>query len=322
MVARTSRFKDLNPQPRTPGTTFSSKEPQKTTLDNSENIMEEDTPLLATSSSIPTRPTMATTEFRSYLKPNKPMRYYGKKDHTIVEGWIAQVNSFFVFADARAPYVYHYLNTLFGGEAAIWFRYHFPESVADTLQWETVRDALRGFFIPPNKDRRLQDEWARLHQISTVAEYISRFCNLVMQLPKQEQPMLVDKFIRGLKPKTRIELELKDPQTLDEAFRLADRYDAIVYRKVFNNEISNFSKPSTRIEYEDGGEPMQLDVLHVNKNIKRKHQGTKLRENKSLQKLSDEDRIHLRSIGACFKCRKTGHMARECLEQSKNSPRQ
>jgi hypothetical protein len=67
---------------------------------------------------------------------------------------------------------------------------------------------------------------------------------------------------------------------------------------------------------------MQLDALHVNKNIKRKHQGTKLRENTSLQKLSDEDRIHLRRIGACFKCHKTGHMARECSEQAKNSPRQ
>jgi hypothetical protein len=161
---------------------------------------------------------MATTEFKSHLKPNKPMRYYGKKDNNIVEGWIASVNSFFAFTDARAPYVYHYLNTIFGGEAAIWFRYHFPESVADTLQWATVRDSLRSFFIPPNKDRRLQDEWARLHQMSTVAEYISRFCNLVMQLPKQEQPMLVDKFIRGLKPKTRIESNLRTFKTSMKLF--------------------------------------------------------------------------------------------------------
>lgn len=223
--------------------------------------------------------------------------------------------------NASAPHIYHYLNTIFGGEAAIWFRYHFPEAVAETLQWATVRDSLRNFFTPPNKDRRLQDEWARLHQIGTVAEYISRFCNLVMQLPKQEQSMLVDKFIRGLKPKTRIELELKDPQNLDEAFRLADRYDAIVYRRVFNNEISNFSKPSS-IEYEDGGEPMQLDALHIKKNLKGKHQGTKLRDNTRLQKLSDEERIHLRKLEACFKCRKTGHMARECSEQAKNFPRQ
>ena len=158
-------------------------------------------------------------------------------------------------------------------------------------------------------------------KMGTVAEYISRFCNLVMQLSEQSSLMLVDKFIRDLKPKTRIELELKDPKNLDEAFRLADRYDAIVYRKMFSTEMDNYSKPTT-IEYEAGGEPMQLDALHLNKNTKGKHQGTKLRENTRLQKLSDEERTHLRRLGACFRCRKTGHMARECTEPAKNNSRQ
>jgi hypothetical protein len=289
--------------------------------DTAHDIMEEDQPLPPTPTSVQPQQTSAPRQITSHLKPNKPMRYYGKKDHNIVEAWIASVNSFFALTNASAPHIYHYLNTIFGGEAAIWFRYHFPDTVADTLQWATVRDSLRNFFTPPNKDRRLQDEWARLHQTESVAEYISRFCNLVMQLPEQSPLMLVDKFIRGLKPKTRIELELKDPKNLDEAFRLADRYDAIVYRKMFSTEMHNYSKP-TAIEYEAGGEPMQLDALHLNKNTKGKHQGTKLRENTRLQKLSDEERTHLRRLGACFKCRKTGHMARECSEPAKNFPRQ
>jgi hypothetical protein len=32
-----------------------------------------------------------------------------------------------------------------------------------------------------------------------------------------------------LKPKTRIEVELRDSQSTDEAYRLADRFDRIVY---------------------------------------------------------------------------------------------
>ena len=146
----------------------------------------------------------------------------------------------------------------------IWYRYHFPESVADSLTWGEVCKSLRTFFTPPNKDRRLQDEWARIQQTSTVAEYISRFCTLVMQLPKQDQTFLVDKFICGLKPKTRIELELKDPRDLDEAFRLADRYNAIVYSTSVNTDRNNyFGKPSSEPQYEGGGEPMQLDALRI-----------------------------------------------------------
>ena len=50
-----------------------------------------------------------------------------------------------------------------------------------------------------------------------------------MQLGEVEEERSVDKFIRGLKSKTRTELELRDPQTLEEAGRIADRFDIIVY---------------------------------------------------------------------------------------------
>ena len=40
---------------------------------------------------------------------------------------------------------------IFAGEAEIWFRYHFPEEVADTLTWGTVRESLRAFFTPPKQ---------------------------------------------------------------------------------------------------------------------------------------------------------------------------
>ena len=106
--------------------------------DTAHDIMKEDDQLLPTPPSVQLQqtpvPTSAPKEITSHLKPNKPLRYYGKKDHNIVEAWIASVNSFFALINASAFYIYHYLNTIFGGEAAIWFRYHFPDTAADTLQ--------------------------------------------------------------------------------------------------------------------------------------------------------------------------------------------
>src|SRR5947207_10012166 len=51
---------------------------------------------------------------------------------------------------------------------------------------------------------------------------------------------------------------------------------------------------------DDTPDPIQVDVLK-----------SRTRSSK-LDKLTDEERTHLCSINACFKCRKTGHMAREC----------
>ena len=237
----------------------------------------------------------------THLKTTRPTRYSGVKDYTTIENWIASVNSYFALTDAKAPHVYHYLNINFTDEAAIWFRYHYREDQATTFTWEEVRTALRNFFIPPNKDRRLHDEWAQLRQIITVAEYVGCFYKLGMQLPSMEPAHLLDKFLRGLKPKTRMELELKDPQILAEAIRLADRFNSIVYRKTVSLTPSTFSH-SHSDEYESGGEPMQIDSMRVK---------SKTPQNPTLKKLAAEERTHLRNIGACFRCRKTGHLSRE-----------
>jgi hypothetical protein len=256
--------------------------------------------------------TLQTNSRTPFLKPNKPSKFTGKRDHAAIENWIASVNSYFALTDARTPFVFHYLNTIFGGEAAIWFRYHFKEDRADNLTWEEVRTALRNYFIPPNKDRRLQDQWAALRQTSTVEQYISQFCELVMQLPSMDQKLLLDKFMRGLKPKTKIELELKDPQDLEQAFRLADRFDTLVYRRNWNYTEGN----TNTTEYDDNrGEPMQIDAIRTHP-WKKKSAST---QSKSFPKLTDAERTHLKSIGACYKCRQVGHMARECSSQAGKS---
>lgn len=248
----------------------------------------------------------------THLKPARPTRYSGVKDYTTIENWIASVNSYFALTSAKPPHVYHYLNTNFADDAAIWFRYHYREDQAETLTWEEVRTALRNFFTPPNKDRRLHDEWAQLRQITTVAEYVGRFYKLGMQLPPMEPTHLLDKFLRGLKPKTRMELELKDPQTLAEAIRLADRFDSIVYRKTVPLAPSTPSHSYSN-EYESGGEPMQIDAMRTKPKTPPTPRTT------TLKKLTAEERTHLRNLGACFRCRRTGHLARECPSKANPS---
>ena len=244
--------------------------------------------------------TISLSPAGQHLKPTRPTRYSGIKDYTTIENWIASVNSYFALTGAKPPHVYHWLNTNFTDEAAIWFRYHYLEDQASTLTWEEVRTALRNFFTPPNKDRRLHDEWAQLRQITTVADYVGRFYKLGMQLTPMEPTHLLDKFLRGLKPKTRMELELKDPQNLAEAIRLADRFDSIVYRKTVPLTPSTPSHSYSN-EYESGGEPMHIDAMR-----------TKTPSTPTLKKLTEEERTHLRNLGACFRCRKTGHISREC----------
>lgn len=233
------------------------------------------------------------------LKPKQPEKYNGKRDFQVIDNWITSVDSYFALTHAEAPDIYHYLNTILTGEAAAWFRFIYRNIDPSTITWQAIRTSIKAYFVPPNYTRRLRDEWAYLRQTTTVSDYYARLTQLAMQLGEVDEERLVDKFIRGLKPKTRTEVELRDPQTLEQASRIADRFDTIVYQRASFVPLQSSHQEDTR------GEPMQLDTLLLAP-FKTKTQPSKLK------KLTNDDRAHLRNTHACFKCRKQGHIAREC----------
>lgn len=126
----------------------------------------------------------------------------------------------------QAPFV----SKLLRDEALLWCRSSYENwDPAAPLTWEILRAATRDYFVPPNEDRCLQDKWANLKQHGMVFEYVSILSALAMQITGLSQIRIFEKFIRGLKPKNRIDVELQEPKTPDEGYRLADRFDLIVY---------------------------------------------------------------------------------------------
>ena len=163
-------------------------------------------------------------------RPRQPDKYHGQRDFLLLDNWMFSVDQYFILTDMPVHKQGPFVSTLLRDEALLWYRSSYEKWDPKTpLTWEIIRTAMREYFAPPNEDRRLQDEWANLRQHGTVFEYVSVLTALAMRIPGLSQTQILDKFIRGLKPKTRIEVELRDPKTPDEAYRLADRFDRIVY---------------------------------------------------------------------------------------------
>ena len=165
------------------------------------------------------------------LKPKQPKKYNGKWDFQVIDNWIISVDSYFALTRAEPLDIYHYLNTVLSGEAATWFRFIYRNVDPNAVTWEVVKTSTKAYFVSLNHPRRLRDEWAYIRQTTTVSDYYPHLTQLAMQLGEVDEECLVDKFIRGFKPKTRMEVELQDPQTLEEASRIADRFDTIVYHR-------------------------------------------------------------------------------------------
>ena len=242
------------------------------------------------------------------------------------------MDSYFAITDAQPPLIYHYLNTIFTDEAATWFHYNFNKTDPSNVTWAAVKTPLLEYFVQPNHLRRLRDQWADARQTGTVTEFHTYLARIAMQLANINEDEFLHKFIRGLKSNTRTELEFRDPKTITDAVKWADTFDSRdsrYYQKKNNQHYYGSFSPSSTYQHDNRGEPMQIDLLRTNsdKTLTPIRIDTfKTKSQLSLGKLSDKERIHLRTIGACFKCRKQGHMACECpsktYNNSKNMKRQ
>jgi len=240
-------------------------------------------------------------------RPRQPDKYHGQRDFLLLGNWIFSVDQYFILTDMPAHKQGPFVSMLLRDEALLWYRSSYEKWDPKTpLTWEIISKAMREHFAPPNEDRRLQDEWANLRQYGTVFEYVSVLTALAMRIPGLTQTLILDKFIRGLKPKTRIEVELRDPKTPDEAYRLADRFDRIVYgvkSTSFLTQNYNRYSPTSNGMNADYGEPMHIDAL-------RPHRpgSNNFRQTRNFQQT--------RTQGLCFACNKPGHIAANCPHMS------
>ena len=127
-----------------------------------------------------------------------------------------------------------------------------------------------------------------------------------MRIPGLSQTQILDKFIRELKPKIRIEVELRDPKTPDKVYRLANRFDRIVYDARNNNFLTqNYNRyalttnANMNMNYD---ESMQIDILQPHQSESRNFQ--------RFQKFQQS-----RNQGFCFTCGKPEHIAANCLDR-------
>ncbi|CAI5950609.1 unnamed protein product [Closterium sp. NIES-65] len=117
-------------------------------------------------------------------------------------------------------------------------------------------------FEPVNSIERARDNLAELRQHRSVAEYINRFRELVLEIPDIPAAELMDKFKRGLKPKIRTEVELRGATTLDEMIRVAERFDTVNFTAYQRFQGRTGQHTTAGPTYRTNGpSPMELGVF-------------------------------------------------------------
>jgi len=220
------------------------------------------------------------------LKPNKPEAFDGKRDLLVVNGWIYQVEQYFSLVQFTGVNLddnirISFASSLMKGNAAKWW-YIQVQGGAQPNTWVEFTTALRNEFVPSDSMRRARDKLRALTQRTSVSAYLDEFQNIVIAIPGMTADEMIDRFVSGLKPQTRIEVLKANPQDFSTASKIALNVDNAIY-----NSFASGSWEGTSLQ----NSSVPMDIGNVNAGR---------RNSAELQRKKD------RENNACFVCHKKG----------------
>ena len=229
-------------------------------------------------------------------KPPKPDTFSATKTSANVDLWLFMMEEYMeatnMHGDERKIME---AATYLRGPALTWWRtikQGPPEQ--RIINWALWKESFRNTFKPINSAKVARDKLAALRQDTSVRLYATEFRNIALDIPSITDDEKLDKFLRGLKRKTREQVELKEPATFDEAVRLAERFDTLAWR------YGDSDTPTAMAANYTGPAPMQLGAISTAPPTETK------------TRLTPALREQLRKEGKCYYCREAGHVLADC----------
>jgi hypothetical protein len=222
-----------------------------------------------------------------------------------VENFVFDCEQYFVGMGIPAEKKVFYASGLLDGSVKSWWRFlcesYGPNRLPELYQWDVFRAHLLARFTAVNATRHVRDQLADFKQTSSVRAYAHKMQDLALQIPNMHDEELLDRFVRGLKPRTRQEVVMREPTSFEKAVQLADRYDSLFMPGFgFNRQPSGSTSVSYRRDpvlttpadaSSSGPVPMEIGA------VKRK-----------ISPLTPDKRARLLKTGGCFYCRQPGHV--------------
>ena len=160
-----------------------------------------------------------------------------------------------------------------------------------------------------NLVRRARDDLYALRQKDkeSVADFLHKFRHVCIRINDLSEAEKLDKFLRALNGNVRMQVELKEPSTFEEAARYADRADNVLTRvsgqgtggksSWFKGNGGGNAAGSRNVPQKASGGPEPMEIGNVQR-----------------KPLTSEEKQYLRNNNGCFYCRKTnaGHFLWNC----------
>jgi Retrotransposon gag protein len=267
-------------------------------------------------------------QLRSSVKASKPKTYDGLRGAD-PEVWLFQFNQYANINQLDENDRPKLAATYLEGNAATWWRnlaMHSHDRTGDGISWIDFQQGLISMFKPVNAKKIARDKLASLRQTNSVAKYNFDFTQLCLEINDIHESEKLDKYVRGLKEKIRVEVELAEPTTLAQAMSKAQRIDNITYQTYISQHgqhaSRNFNSYTDSNAMDLGGikEVNALSSRNGRANTKTYRPNEVQKSGKQFtpaQRLSQEEFKYCQANKLCLRCKEPGHVARYCTKPIK-----
>ncbi|KAF8917134.1 hypothetical protein BGZ58_005159 [Dissophora ornata] len=239
------------------------------------------------------------------LKPQKPPPYTGTIDAVAALNFIDGQEEYFEIVELVADKWVKYVVLSLHDDAKAWWR---DSGLTISASWKDFKTAFLEAFTPPDAANTARRELSKLRQNSlSIAEYTTKFRRQLRLIPTMDADSALFTYLQGLEPETGKEVKLRQPTNLTTAIHQATIVHSILHPfKPINPHSANLptKAPTPTLE------PMDIDNLNVFlANFKASAGGN---GRQPLSKLTVATREYNYRNGLCHRCRKPGHVARNC----------
>lgn len=177
-----------------------------------------------------------------------------------------------------------------------WMVYQSCEEGRTIDTWSALKEALVARFDVLNKEKIARDKLAKWRQIKDIVSFNEDFQKIILEIPGISTEEQIDRYTRGLKPYIWRELCTKDYKKLADAMRDAERIES-AHRRGGNLPRGEANRRTSEVP----SKPTPMDIGNI-----------------QLTKLTSEERERCMKEGLCLRCRRKGHMAKECPKGRRN----
>ena len=238
--------------------------------------------------------------------------------------WLAAVRRYLSLSGVEEKKWVAYAVTMLTSTALSWWNSveaSNPDRSMLDYKWDEFIELVRERFVPADSEAVAINKMSQWKQTGSVLAYISQFQSFDQLIPSHrlDEEMRVQMFIQGLKSECRLIINMWEPKTLQQVYKMAQKFDNSQRQSStkFNQFNSTNINRNRSVDHQTGS---KNNPITINNTELQNEKRLAVSENEEEEEEGELNRMIVQNgrRGVCFYCQSPDHFINACPKRKLN----